>query len=201
MLIKVRYYLLYFTSYFAIVMMLMFLVEKVNVGKKSINLMLKSALLSRAHKAVLSTIDEYDVYGSGQQSTEPIVMKRLKAQTEDLKVKAASSDADRGTQDIETSINPLNASIHKVTGESEAVDREIGSFIDYLSEGRKFLGCSDVVYPMGYKVPFSATTLQPGLAEDFLLSICNNHSFLSGMFCAKGERINAICLLISIYSF
>ena len=191
LMIKVRFYLLYFIAYFAILIMLMFLVERLNVGKKSINLMLKSALTSKVYKAALSTVDEYDVYGSSNRNTRPLAIERLKAKTEDLRKKAEAASATDGATpdasgDVEANVNPLNTSIRKVTGESDLSDSSHVAFIDYLNQDRKFIGCGDVVYDKGCKVPFSSSTLQPGLAEDFLLNVCNNHSFFSGIFCAKG---------------
>ena len=50
-----------------------------------------------------------------------------------------------------------------------------------------YLRCGAVVYPLGCAVPRLGLVLRPGLAEDFVLHLCNNHTILSCVLGAKGS--------------
>ena len=73
-------------------------------------------------------------------------------------------------------------------------------FHDYILLSRCFYGCSDLLYAGGCSIPFTETALPPGLIEDFLLFLLNNHSVIccfsstrESPLSRQGRRIILIC--------
>ena len=69
-------------------------------------------------------------------------------------------------------------------------DRRLRMFYDHLLDRRTYLGCRDVLFQGGFKVPFTQAPLACGRAEDFILHLLNNHNILSCSFAAKGSSIS-----------
>ena len=72
----------------------------------------------------------------------------------------------------------------------DSSDKSLRMFYDYLCDKRTYLGCKDVLFEGGLRVPLTGVVLRRGLAEDFLLYLMNNHNILSCCFCAKGSAIS-----------
>ena len=53
-----------------------------------------------------------------------------------------------------------------------------------------YFACEDVLFPGGYKIPFSDIILAPGVMEDFLLFLYNNHNVLSCVAVTKAATFN-----------
>ena len=64
------------------------------------------------------------------------------------------------------------------------------TFNEYLFSGRCYLGCKPFIYPNGFTVNFFRIRLRPGVYEDFILHLFNNHSLLATMLVPKNAVFN-----------
>ena len=58
-------------------------------------------------------------------------------------------------------------------------------YLDYLMDGRTFLGCADILFEGGFGLLW--LDLNPGTLEDFILYLCNNHTIMACCYAVKGS--------------
>ncbi len=64
------------------------------------------------------------------------------------------------------------------------------SYHKYLQQERTLLNCAPIIYPEGFKlsIPMLFTIqLPPGMYEDFVIHLCNNHTLIGSFWACKGS--------------
>ena len=64
------------------------------------------------------------------------------------------------------------------------------SYHKYLQQERTLLNCAPIIYPEGFKlsIPMLYTIqLPPGMYEDFVIHLCNNHTLIGSFWACKGS--------------
>ena len=157
--LKVKTYLFSYAAFFVCLLAALLLVDVSGLGRARSETLVRAALQARVY--------------SQEPATRPLA-----------EVLALQQLLGRRGADLEAS---LRLSLPSKSAE-DPLEREQRCLLsEYLLLKRCLLGCGDVLYEGGLTLPLLGR-LPPGLAEDFLLHILNNHTVLSCCFCLEPSR-------------
>ena len=185
--LKLKSYLVYYVSFFVLLLVLLLFVDLSGAGGKTRQVLLLSALHARLYVVAAAPADRALESGA----VDAIV--RIVRDNESMRLQAGEKSV---------CLKKAFGSVGGSDGAREALARQTDDdyklLLEYLLLKRCLLGCGDVLYEGGLVLPLLGARLPPGLAEDFLLYVCNNHSILSCCFAASGSRYSKTLRKLSI---
>ena len=215
-LFKLEHYLLWYLLYFIAWFLVMYTLDKTGVADKYITLLLKSSYLTAVYYVVEAVGTQKGTSIKGKRlfllnsKNNAIKYNKHLFVVDKDSLLQSSQDAAHSSRMVvgrdgsaSTGVNPMfnfNRQASTMLYDqffsgraSTAKNEKLGShtglriFYDYIADRRTYLGCRDVLFPGGFKAPFTATVMSKGLMEDYMLYVLNNHNILSCSFCAKGS--------------
>ena len=95
------------------------------------------------------------------------------------------SAAAGGDSSAQQAVDPLGSVSAKQNGDKTSERFFDSEFQDYLLLKRCYLGCGPVLFSDGLHVPLLGLHLRPGLAENFLVHLMNNHAIAGCVYACK----------------
>jgi hypothetical protein len=174
-------------SFFVLLLVLLLFVDLSGAGGKTRQVLLLSALHARLYVVAAAPADR------ALESGAVDAIARIVRDNESMRLQAGEKSV---------CLKKAFGSVGGSDGAREALARQTDEdyklLLEYLLLKRCLLGCGDVLYEGGLVLPLLGARLPPGLAEDFLLYVCNNHSILSCCFAANGSRYSKTLRKFSI---
>ena len=178
---------MYYVAFFVALLVVLLFVDLSGAGGKTRQVLLLSALHARLYVVAAAPADRALESGA----VDAIV--RIVRDNESMRLQAGEKSV---------CLKKAFGSVGGSDGAREALARQTDEdyklLLEYLLLKRCLLGCGDVLYEGGLVLPLLGARLPPGLAEDFLLYVCNNHSILSCCFAAHGSRYSKTLRKFSI---
>jgi hypothetical protein len=167
--IKLQYYIGAYIAYFTAIYVFLYLFASTKYGVQTVKSLYDSSYHSGLYQDCILSATNQDVaeaiqylYISNQKIQEKMSLKILKISKNNTWFNFCLTD---------------NDSIYS------------NGYITYVCEKRCLLGCKPLLYPNGFK--FRTIVLPPGRLEDWLLYVCNNHSFFSCFYYVDGHQLGA----------
>lgn len=187
--VKVRYYLGTFAAYFIVCFILVKLIDISKIGKKITKKLHDSAYASKLYTPRMSHQELHDSWCAVKNDTKSKRAVFNKLMGRDYKIsKIVHNEAQfKGLSDMrsEASMRFLKTNrLGKDSGYSEG-------FYSYIDQRRTFLGCEPLLFNDG-KVQACCWDFIfiKSAIEDFILYVCNNHSFLSCLYACEGAPVD-----------
>ena len=166
--VKVDFFLATYVVFFAILFVVLFILDKSKVGSEIANKLLNSACTQDRYATFL---DESE---SNTGCDELSIVKKYRAfQVELLNAHANFLVREKSCDKLHDSKQPA----------SYPDDYQL-----YILNRRCYFGCEAIVSPKGLKFPCFRERLPKGRLEDYLIYIANNHSVISCIFTIKGSK-------------
>ncbi len=167
---KMQYYIGAYIAYFTAIYVFLYLFASTKYGVQTVKSLYDSSyhsalyqdcILSATNQNVADDAIQY-LYISNQKIQEKMSLKTLKISKNNTWFNFCLTD---------------NDSLYS------------NGYITYVCEKRCLLGCKPLLYPNGFK--FLTIVIPPGRLEDWLLYVCNNHSFFSCFYYVDGHQLGA----------
>ena len=188
---KVDFFLGSYVLFFALIYMLLELLGRVFTGGRTV---IDKLARSASESGKFMQLDEHSKEDLRQLSKICLFDKALRqrqsaahSRTVKKEQSEAGGDSVTGTGGAVQSrmsrvFSFLRGIVAPKTSKNKVYDDE---FYSHILSKRCFFGCEAIVLPNGIDLYFFK--VKPGIAEDYLLYICNNHSVLSCIYGVKGS--------------
>ena len=171
------------------IFLFLFVFDKSGVGKGLLNQLHDSAYQSKMYKKD-GTSDRKDYL-----ETLPIRNKLNQLAIDDQFISTLfDSVSVKNTRKMSKKLSKNQNHANSDTSESVTGDLTMydEAFYQYLLQQRCLIGCSGILYPEGYNLNLfiKSYQLREGMAEDFIVFLCNNHSLLSCIYRVRGSPVS-----------
>ncbi len=176
---KMQYYIGAYIAYFTAIYVLLYLFASTKYGLSTVKSLYDSSYQSNVHQ-------DYVIGNTEVHSTEAALQYLYISNQRILDQIAADSLRTRNGNKNDI----MSVLINNCMQDNNAIYSN--GYIAYVCDKRCLLGCKPILYPNGFQfnIPFLfQISLPPGRYEDWVLYVCNNHSFFSCFYYVNGHRL------------
>ena len=214
---KAKYYLGAYIAFFFSIFLILIALDKSNIWDKTRSALYDSSFSSGIHLPSFSTnrskfIPEQEIPVPKRDSDqvkvkrlsklilydEHILNEEVRSQKEEVEYTTKNGDIPSDSFSLKNGAPPANgSSFHRADASFmssftslKKVVSYSKSYHKYLQQQRTLLNCAPIIYPEGLNIsiPMLCTIqLPPGTYEDFVIHLCNNHTFIGSFWACKGS--------------